>query len=44
MNNADKKQVKEFDKEGQKHFIVALHFDILNNDTYLEVEKDVHNQ
>ncbi len=44
MNNADKKWVKEFGKEGQKHFIVALHSDDLNNTMYLDINKDMHTQ
>ncbi len=43
-NNVKKKQVKKFGKEGQKQFIAALHFDGLNNITYSDVKKDIHNQ
>ncbi len=42
--NTDKKWLKEFVKERQKHFITALYFDGLVNVTYLGVKKDVHNQ
>ncbi len=40
----DKAAVKEYDKEGKKRFIMALHFEGLNNVTYSDIEKDVHNQ
>ena len=40
----DKAAVKNYGEEGKKRFIAALHFNGLNNITYSDVKKDVHNQ